>query len=307
MAISETKLNQKICAVISAAGRSSRMGSFKPLLPFGGCSIAACCIRALRKAGVDEVVLVTGHRGELLREALAGENLIFAENPDFATTEMFDSLKIGFAALPGDCTRVLIQPVDMPAISAETIHALLATSAPIVRPRCGGKGGHPLVLDAALLPRIMAHNGTDEDLAPRVAHYFAEAEKRDIPCLWWEDYFTGNTAVQYWLYDKSAQEWGRPQILQTIKNTLGITETSTTVKVSVNGTKHSFTTPYSEECTVYAAVYDESGKLLGITARSFDGSAVDLSLTIQNLPRTYSVKAFLLDTESYCPLAAVPE
>ena len=153
----------------------------------------------------------------------------------------------------------------------------------------------------------VAHNGTDEDLAPRVAHYFAEAEKRDIPCLWWEDYFTGNTAVQYWLYDKSAQEWGRPQILQTIKNTLGITETSTTVKVSVNGTKHSFTTPYSEECTVYAAVYDESGKLLGITARSFDGSAVDLSLTIQNLPRTYSVKAFLLDTESYCPLAAVPE
>ena len=161
MAVSETKLNQKICAVISAAGRSTRMGEFKPLLPFGETSVAARCIGNLRSAGVEDIVLVTGHQGALLREALAGERLVFAENPDYASTEMFDSLKIGFAALPDDCTRVLIQPVDMPAILPETLAALLETQAPIVRPRCRGKSGHPLALDASLLPQIMAHDGTD--------------------------------------------------------------------------------------------------------------------------------------------------
>lgn len=161
MAVSETKLNQKICAVISAAGMSSRMGRFKPLLPCGGSCIAACSVRNLRAAGVQDIVLVTGHCGALLREALTEEKLIFTENPDYASTEMFDSLKIGFAALPDDCTRVLIQPVDMPAIMPETLTALLKVHSPIVRPCCGGKSGHPLVLDAALLPQIMAHNGTD--------------------------------------------------------------------------------------------------------------------------------------------------
>ncbi len=160
MAVSEIKLNIKPCAVISAAGLSSRMGDFKPLLPYGGASIAACAVRRLRAAGVEDIVLVTGHRGAELREALAGERLIFAENPDYTVTEMFDSLKLGFAALPLDCSRVIVQPVDMPAILPETVAALMSADAPIVRPRCGGKSGHPLLLDAALLPGICAYEGS---------------------------------------------------------------------------------------------------------------------------------------------------
>lgn len=147
----------------------------------------------------------------------------------------------------------------------------------------------------------VAHNGTDEQLAQRVAHYFAEAEKRDIPCLWWEDYFTGNPAVQYWLYDKAAQEWARPQILQAIKDALGIT--SLDVTVNVNGTSHSFTNPFHDACTVYASIYDEDGKLLAVSsADKSDRNAVNLSMTVANLPEAYSVKVFLLDSASFRPL-----
>ena len=159
MAFSEQNLNGRVCAVISAAGLSSRMGEFKPLLPFGGVTIAARCIENLRRAGVDEIIVVTGYRGAELRAALRGLRVRFAENPDYRTTQMFDSLRIGFAALPPDCTRVLIQPVDMPAILPETIAAALRTEAAAVRPVCGGKSGHPLVLDAALIPNLLAYDG----------------------------------------------------------------------------------------------------------------------------------------------------
>ena len=160
MVFSKTKLNGKVCAVISAAGLSSRMGDFKPLLPFGGSTVAARSIANLRSAGVGEVVIVTGYRGDELRAALTDSGVRFAENPDYRTTQMFDSLRIGLAVLPEDCTRVVIQPVDMPAILPETVAALLRTDGAAVRPVCGGKSGHPLVLDAALLPQLLAYDGT---------------------------------------------------------------------------------------------------------------------------------------------------
>jgi molybdenum cofactor cytidylyltransferase len=159
MAFSQTK--QRVCAVISAAGLSSRMGDYKPLMPFGGETIAARCMENLRRAGVDDIIVVTGYRGEELRAAFPEPYVRFAENPDFRTTQMFDSIRIGFAALPADCIRVVIQPVDMPAIRPETIEALLRTEAPAVRPVCQGRRGHPLVLDAALIPHLAAYDGSD--------------------------------------------------------------------------------------------------------------------------------------------------
>ncbi|HEX8354014.1 MAG TPA: NTP transferase domain-containing protein, partial [Pyrinomonadaceae bacterium] len=61
----------EIAAILLAAGRSRRMGAFKPLLPFGGVSVVEACVAALRGAGVAEVSVVVGHRGEEVRAALA--------------------------------------------------------------------------------------------------------------------------------------------------------------------------------------------------------------------------------------------
>jgi len=161
MDLSKVKYSGKTCAVITAAGLSSRMGRYKPLLPYGGSTIARCCVDHLRSAGVSEIVIVTGFRGDELREALKDCGIIFAENPAYRTTHMFDSLRIGLAALPEDCGRVLVQPIDMPAILPETIAALLESSHSAVRPVCGGVTGHPLLLDAALIPRILTYSGED--------------------------------------------------------------------------------------------------------------------------------------------------
>ena len=57
-------------AVILAAGIASRMGDFKPLLPMGEESVIQNVVRVLREAGVQQIVVVTGYRKEVLEEHL---------------------------------------------------------------------------------------------------------------------------------------------------------------------------------------------------------------------------------------------
>lgn len=57
-------------AVIAAAGLSSRMGDFKPLLPFGKECVARHLTQMLARTGVSPVVMVTGYRGEELKQQL---------------------------------------------------------------------------------------------------------------------------------------------------------------------------------------------------------------------------------------------
>ena len=50
---------RKIGAVVAAAGLSSRMGDFKPLLPFDGVTVIERCIANLRAAGASALLADT--------------------------------------------------------------------------------------------------------------------------------------------------------------------------------------------------------------------------------------------------------
>ena len=64
-------------AVILAAGIASRMGDFKPLLPMGEESVIQNVVRVLREAGVQQIVVVTGYRKEVLEEHLKNASVMF--------------------------------------------------------------------------------------------------------------------------------------------------------------------------------------------------------------------------------------
>lgn len=57
-------------ALVPAAGFSSRMGAFKPLLPIHGRPMIAWTLDGLFQAGVKKVVVVTGHHREELEDYL---------------------------------------------------------------------------------------------------------------------------------------------------------------------------------------------------------------------------------------------
>ena len=57
-------------AIVTAAGRSSRMGDFKPLMKIGGISVAERVVMTLREAGIGEIVVITGRNAEELENCL---------------------------------------------------------------------------------------------------------------------------------------------------------------------------------------------------------------------------------------------
>jgi len=149
----------KTGAVIAAAGLSSRMGDFKPMLQIGSITIIKRIILTFQQAGVDTVIVVTGNQAERLERHLAKMNVICLRNEDYAHSQMLDSVKIGLACAAEICDRVLFTPVDVPLFTAETVAALMAEPEPVVVPVCAGIDGHPIVLDGDTMAFIGGYGG----------------------------------------------------------------------------------------------------------------------------------------------------
>src|SRR5918911_1682078 len=117
--------DKSIAAVLLAAGRSRRMGAFKPLLPFGGACVVEACVENLRAAGLREVLVVVGHRAAEVRAALARLPYVrFTVNTD-AESEMGVSVARGVEAVSGDAGALLVALVDQPAVPPSEIRKLL--------------------------------------------------------------------------------------------------------------------------------------------------------------------------------------
>ena len=149
----------QIGALIVAAGMSSRMGDFKPMLSIGSISVAQRVVATLSQAGVSKIVMVTGYNATALERHLAGNGIIFLRNENYETTQMFDSVKIGLSYLLDKCDKVLFTPVDVPLFTSKTVKTILDSEAPLVVPVCQGEQGHPILIAKGLIPEILADSG----------------------------------------------------------------------------------------------------------------------------------------------------
>ena len=151
----------KLGAVIVAAGMSSRMGAFKPMLQIGSISVAKRIISTLQQAGAELVVIVTGNQADLLEKHLSRTGAVFVRNENYASTQMFDSAKIGLEYIKDKCDRVLFTPIDVPLFTARTVSRLIELDADYVIPVCDGVEGHPLVLKSGVIDSILGYSGTE--------------------------------------------------------------------------------------------------------------------------------------------------
>ncbi len=146
-------------AVIVAAGMSSRMGDFKPMLNIGSISIAQRVVATLQQAGAERIVMVTGYNATQLERHLAGLGLVFLRNENYAHSQMFDSAKIGLSYLKDKCDRILFTPVDIPLFTSATVRSLLDSGAKLACPVCEGKDGHPILIDSSLVGALLSDSG----------------------------------------------------------------------------------------------------------------------------------------------------
>ncbi|HEX9250649.1 MAG TPA: NTP transferase domain-containing protein, partial [Ignavibacteriaceae bacterium] len=108
----------QVNGVIVAAGLSSRMGEFKPLLKLTEKTMIEHSIDSMFNAGVNQVIVVLGYRAleveVLLRNKYDCSRLVFTHNLRYAETDMLESVKIGICALD-TCDAFYLLPGDMPA------------------------------------------------------------------------------------------------------------------------------------------------------------------------------------------------
>lgn len=148
-----------VAAIILAAGRSSRMGAFKPLLPFGPKTVIQTCIDNLRRGGIEVIVVVVADGSDAadLRAHLKDSNVIFAVNPA-PQSEMSASVACGVLAAPMTTKAVVIIPADHPAIPGEVVRSLIdewKKGARLVKPTTGGRGGHPVLVDLSFRAELL--------------------------------------------------------------------------------------------------------------------------------------------------------
>ena len=147
-----------VAAIVLAAGRSQRMGAFKPLLPFATCTVVESCINNLRTAGIENIVAVVGHRGEEVRAQLKDLNLRFAVNPD-PDSEMSASIARGVELVSDSDKALLIALVDHPAVPPDIVTRLINEwhrGAKLVQPEYLGRGGHPVLIDLVYRNELLA-------------------------------------------------------------------------------------------------------------------------------------------------------
>ncbi len=150
-----------LAAVVPAAGYSSRMGDFKPLLPLGGTTVLGRVAQTLRQAGVERVVVVTGHRAPEVEAHAAALGLESIFNPEY-DAGMFGSLRRGLSALGQGADAALLLPVDIPLVRPQTIRAAIRAQTPetaVAYPCFRGERGHPPVIAGRHIPFLLSWRG----------------------------------------------------------------------------------------------------------------------------------------------------
>jgi molybdenum cofactor cytidylyltransferase len=161
-----------VAAIILAAGQSARFreaaGQDAPATKLVALHQGKPMIRHVAEtalaAGLAPVIVVTGHAAQEVQAALAGLNVTFIYNADYASG-MASSLKTGLAGVI-EAEGFLVLLGDMPLVSTSLIEALVdrfqqEPMADAVVPLYQGQRGNPVLLSARLAPAIRTLQGDE--------------------------------------------------------------------------------------------------------------------------------------------------
>lgn len=158
---------KKTGVLIVAAGMSSRMGMFKPLLPLGEETLLSYQLNKFVCMKLSPIVIVTGNEAERLESYIEEykrhrdiqSEIVCIRNEHYQISEMFDTVKIGLKWINGKCDRFFVLPADIPLFSHETLRALLQSDCDVCKPVFRNHGGHPLLIRSNLIDQILEYNG----------------------------------------------------------------------------------------------------------------------------------------------------
>ena len=117
-----------VAAIVLAAGQGTRMRSRVPkvLHQLAGRTMIDHVLDTLAAAGVEPLVVVTGHAAEAVEVRLAGRVETARQEPQRGTA---DAVRIGLARVPASTRQVIVAMGDAPLVPGEIFTGLIAEQA----------------------------------------------------------------------------------------------------------------------------------------------------------------------------------
>ena len=162
----------RIGAVLLAAGEGARLGGrAKGAIEIEGEPLILRGLRILSDAGVDEVVVVTGHYQSEISPLVTQADSLFKDSCLVEVTQPMgdhsqsDSLRLGVASLSQELDAVMVLPVDMPALTRQDLISLIGAykhadaAIEFVGPMVGARPGNPVLFSRRIALKIARGEG----------------------------------------------------------------------------------------------------------------------------------------------------
>ncbi|WP_297200371.1 molybdenum cofactor cytidylyltransferase [Thermanaeromonas sp.] len=170
--------------IVLAAGKSSRFGAPKQLLPVEGLTMVQRVVASAVRSGVGEVVVVLGHRAEEIVPLLKGYPVHLSFNPSWQEG-MSTSLKAGLLGLSPRVRAALVFLADQPGVTPSVLQLLAKayseTGKKMVVPYYRGRRGNPVLLDRSLWEEIFSLEG-DKGARDLLNRYPEEVLTVEVDC-----------------------------------------------------------------------------------------------------------------------------
>ena len=149
-----------ICAIVLAAGCSSRMGTQKLLLPFGQSTVISHIVKQLLNSKVTKTYVVVGHKGDQVIAELSNKPITIIHNSEYKSG-MLSSVRAGVRDISKEYDAVLIVLGDQPCITTKLIDKMVEcfslTEKKIIVPKHNGKRGHPILFSTIFKNEILTN------------------------------------------------------------------------------------------------------------------------------------------------------
>ena len=145
-----------ISAIILAAGKSARMGEPKMLLPWGNGSVISHVISVFAKAGVEDILVVTGAEHERVEEIIKAHQskypVRYVFNSEYSFGGMLSSIQQGLRDLAEKGARAaMIGLGDQPQVDERSVQMIRdsfeSEGHSLIVPSFEKRRGHPWLVD----------------------------------------------------------------------------------------------------------------------------------------------------------------
>lgn len=150
----------RVTGVVLAAGRSSRLGTAKQVLPYRDTTVLGASLDVARHCGFDQIIVTLGGAAQLVRDTvpLAGIDVVVVE--DFGTG-CSASLRVALPRVAPESLGIVLLLGDQPGVDPRTVRRIVAEGAdhPIVVCRYTDGLGHPFWLSRSLFGELEQLHG----------------------------------------------------------------------------------------------------------------------------------------------------